>query len=181
VTIKFLRAAAGNLRHERPLKVLRAIVRAPRVEGFQVVHHSVQKDHVHLVVEAVDREAFSSGMRSLEIRAALRLNALFGRRRGKVLRERYHRRDLVSARQVRTVLRYVLLNGAKHRVLGPGVLDPCSSAFAFDGWHELDPAEWRPPATGDPPRPVLPWTRLLAHDWRALGPISPYEAICWAP
>ncbi len=61
---------------------------------------------MHLVVEAVHRKAFSSGMRSLGIRCGLRLDKLFGRKRGKVLRDRYHRRDLFSARQVRAVLRY---------------------------------------------------------------------------
>jgi REP element-mobilizing transposase RayT len=180
VTVPFLRSVARGLRQERVFAVLRRIFRTPKIEGFQVVHYSVQDDHVHLVVEAVDGDAFSSGMRSLCIRAALRLNALFGRK-GKVLRDRYHRRDLFSARQVRDVLRYVLLNGVRHQVLAPGELDPFSSAFSFDGWHEVDPARQRPRAIGDPRRAVMPWTRLLASEWRALGPISPYEAVRFAP
>ena len=180
VTVTFRRTAAGSLREERIFNVLRRVFLEPKIEGFQVVHHSVQKDHVHLVVEAVDRRAFSSGMRSLEIRAARRINALFGRRQGRVIRDRYHRRDLFSAKQVRRALRYVLLNGAKHGVVGPGQIDRYSSGPWFDGWDAADLGRWRPPAIGHPAA-RRPWTRLLALDWRALGPISPYEAIRWAP
>ena len=130
-------------------------------------------------------------MRSLGIRCALRLNALFGRKRGKVVRDRYHRRDLFTARQVRAVLRYVLLNGHKHDVVREGMVDPFSSARSFDGClvlYELDD-ELRPRATGDPmlalpleargARPVRPWSKLLGEEWRELGLISPWEGLKW--
>ncbi len=107
----------GSLRQERIFNTLREIFRYPNVPGFHVVQFSIQTDHVHLVVEASHRNTFSSGMRSLGIRAGLRLNKLFGRKRGKVVRYRYHRRDLFTALQVRRVLRYVLLNGHKHGVV----------------------------------------------------------------
>jgi putative transposase len=191
VTITVVRKSFGTLRKERIFNSLRAILLTPGIEGFQVVHYSVQDDHLHLVVEAEDRRSFSSGMRSLEIRIARTVNRLFGRKRGKVIRDRYHRRDLVTPREVRTVLRYVLLNRSKHRQLIPGVLDVCSSAYSFDGWVEVDDPEW-PRTRGDPgasptltvpspaaPAPVQPWTSLLAKDWRELGLLSPYDAIRW--
>ena len=190
VTVTFVRGL-GSLRQQRIFETLREIFRHPNVPGFHVCHFSIQTDHVHLVVEAVNRKAFSSGMRSLGIRCGLRLNNLFGRRRGKVVRDRYHRRDLFDASQVRSVLRYVLLNGHKHDVVGEGALDPFSSASSFDGWlvlYSLD-EKLQPRATGDPnialspkergARPVRPWTKLLAEDWRELGLISPWEGLKW--
>ena len=187
VTVPVIPSVARSLRQERVFKTLRAIFLAPKIPGFQVVHHSVQDDHIHLVVEAVDRAAFSSGMRSLTIRLALRLNRLFGRKRGQVVRDRYHRRDLFNGRQVRRVLVYVLLNGSKHRRVPVGQLDPFSSASSFDGWVELEGAGNRPDErargpTGPSairPSPIRAWTRLLTSGWRDHGLISPYEAARW--
>ena len=181
----------GSLRQQRIFEMLREIFRRPKIAGFQVCQFSIQTDHVHLVVEATNRKTFSSGMRSLSIRCGLRLNRLFDRRRGKVVRDRYHRRDLFTARQVRSVLRYVLLNGHKHGTVAEGMLDPFSSASSFDGWlvlYALD-EDLQPRATGDPllalspearrARPVRPWSKLLAEDWRELGLISPWEGLKW--
>jgi len=185
VTVTFVQGL-GNLRQQRIFDTLREIFRYPNIAGFHVCEFSIQTNHVHLVVEAIHRKAFSAGMRSLSIRCGLRLNRLFGRRRGKVIRDRYHRRDLFTASQVRTVLRYVLLNAHKHGVVGEGAVDPFSSARSFDGWlvlYELDD-DLQPRATGDPtagPRgkPVKRWSKLLAEDWRELGLISPWEGLKW--
>jgi REP element-mobilizing transposase RayT len=192
VTLSFVRSV-GNLRRQLIFKTLRAIFARPNVEGFQVVHYSVQTDHIHLVVEAANRKAFSSGMRSLGIRAALRINALLGRKKGRVVRDRYHRRDLFSALQVRRVLRYVLLNGQKHEAVVKGQLDPCSSSGAFDGWLELftvnergilhstgDPRRGLPTAAREAPSPA-PWTELLASGWRSEGLLSPWDGLRWSP
>ncbi|MDF2696095.1 MAG: hypothetical protein K0S65_4478 [Labilithrix sp.] len=183
VTVPF-HSSVGSLRRERIFKALRSVLHRPRVDGFRVVHYSVQKDHVHLLVEAEDRATFSRGMRSLDIRMALKVNAVLGRpaRKGKVLRDRYHRRDLYSGRQVRAVLVYVLLNGAKHGFVPIGVLDPFSSARFFPGWSDVDLAAtaWIPHALGDPhPVPPPPRTRLLDRGWRIGGRITPTESSRW--
>ena len=190
VTLTFV-SGLGSLRQQLIFETLREIFRYPNVAGFHVCHFSIQTDHVHLVVEAIHRKAFSSGMRSLGIRCGLRLNKLFGRKRGKVVRDRYHRRDLFTPVQVRNVLRYVLLNGHKHGVVAEGMLDPFSSASSFDGWlvlYSLDD-DLQPRATGDPAiarspavrgaNAVTPWTKLLATDWRELGLITPWEGLKW--
>jgi putative transposase len=190
VTVTFVRSL-GSLRQQRIFETLREIFRRPKIAGFQVCQFSIQTDHVHLVVEATNRKAFSSGMRSLSIRCGLGLNGLFERKRGKVVRDRYHRRDLFTARQVRTVLRYVLLNGHKHGVVAEGMLDPFSSASSFDGWlvlYTLDD-DLQPRATGDPllalppeargARPVKAWSKLLGEEWREHGLISPFEGLKW--
>jgi putative transposase len=188
VTVPFLKVV-GNLRGDLIFNTLRRIFQTPKSSkkrssatnrSFQVVQYSVQKDHLHLVIEAADREAFSSGMRSLVIRTALRMNRLLKRKSGQVIRDRYHRRDLFDAKQVRTALRYVLLNAAKHGQVGPNALDPYSSAISFDGFCEVADEPWHRKARGDPwASPIKPWTKLLKVDWRELGLISPFEAARW--
>ena len=111
------------------------IARAQRAD-FRVVHFSVQGNHIHLICEADDGRALGRGMQFLSSMIARGVNFTRGRR-GSMWRERYHRRDLTSPRQVRNALRYVLMNHDKHGPqdshTGPA-LDPCSSALWFDGW-----------------------------------------------
>ena len=101
---------------------------------FRIIHFSVQWDHVHLVVEASDKRALSSGIRSAAIRVALYVNALL-RRRGPLWADRWHGRELKSPREVRNALVYVLANFRKHAHarLRPGI-DAFSSALYFDGF-----------------------------------------------
>src|SRR5215813_11448663 len=51
------------------------------VEGlaFRVVHVSIQRNHLHLVVEANNKDALRRGMQSFAIRAARALNKEFAR------------------------------------------------------------------------------------------------------
>jgi hypothetical protein len=102
---------------------------------FRIVQFSVQWDHVHLVVEASDKQALSSGIASVAIRIARTVNELV-RRRGRLWADRWHGRELTSPRQVRNALVYVLANFRKHakKRLGAGV-DAFSSALHFDGWQ----------------------------------------------
>jgi REP element-mobilizing transposase RayT len=103
-------------------------------ERFRITQYSVQYDHIHLLVEASDQQALSSGMRSVAIRIARMVNTLVGRR-GRFWADRWYGHTLTSPRQVRTALVYVLANFRKHSRLrlGPGI-DPFSSGAWFDGW-----------------------------------------------
>jgi REP element-mobilizing transposase RayT len=113
--------------------IRRATERDP--DGFRILHFSVQYDHVHLVVEASNARALSSGVASVAIRIARYVNALV-RRRGRFWADRWHGRELGSPRAVRNALVYVLANFRKHGKtrLEPGV-DAFSSAARFDGWR----------------------------------------------
>lgn len=131
------RKAAAFLRGERVFAhVRRAFAEANR-EVFRIVHFSVQRDHVHLLVEARDADALGSGMRGLTTRGARAVNRALGRR-GRVWGDRYHRQDVQSPQQLRRVLVYVLRNHAKHEVtegmLSAVPLDPLSSSVYFGGW-----------------------------------------------
>jgi REP element-mobilizing transposase RayT len=81
--------------------------RAP--ERFRVIQYSVGYDQVHVLVEAIDEQALSSGMSSLAIRIARSINALVGRR-GRFWADRWYGRTLTSSRQVEAALVHVLRN-----------------------------------------------------------------------
>ncbi|HWV38452.1 MAG TPA: hypothetical protein VN033_08235 [Vulgatibacter sp.] len=44
--------------------------------GMRLTHHSVQGNHLHLIVEAKDARALSRGMQGLSIRVAQGMNRL---------------------------------------------------------------------------------------------------------
>jgi REP element-mobilizing transposase RayT len=139
---------------------------------FQVVHFTIQSNHLHLIVEAPNKRGLARGVAGLEVRIARRLNQLL-RRKGSLWAERYHRRDLRTPTETRNALRYVLMNTQKHhRVIGDrNFADPYSSAATFDGFD-------REPAVFDDPQRwprVPPRTWLLRTGWRKRGLLDPAE------
>ncbi len=135
---------------------------------FQIVHHSIQTNHIHLVVEADDRDVVTRKMSGFAIAFAKRLNnQLLGGRRGKVWSDRYYRRDIERAGDMHAVLRYVFGNAKRHGLIPADAiaLDPCSSAWRFAGF---DVCFAMPAGMEHVPRPT-PRTRLLRRDWLAWG------------
>jgi hypothetical protein len=123
----------------------------------------VQGNHVHLLVEAADTRALRSGVQSLVIRIARRLNRLL-MRRGKVWADRFHARALTTPRAVRHALVYVLANFRKHAPGAGAMLDPCSSAPDFEGFRDRAPDSVPARRATSPPR-----TWLLRQGWRRHG------------
>jgi hypothetical protein len=115
-------------------------------------------------------------MKSVGIRLARTVNRVFGRE-GPVLFGRYHLRVLLTPREVRNALAYVLLNARKHwrqrkGIAPPVVLDIASSGAWFDGWKRPPPVA---EAKGKPPvAPARFW--LLREGWRRRGLVDPAEA-----
>ncbi|HKA87419.1 MAG TPA: transposase [Haliangiales bacterium] len=132
--------------------------RARRELACRVVHFTIQKDHIHMIVEAADRIALSRGVQGLASGVARVVNRTTGCSGG-LWRDRYHARPLRTPTEVRHCLVYVLRNGLKHGSTACAI-DPCSSAAWFDGF------EGRPPARTDPAPIVAPKTWLLATGWR---------------
>jgi REP element-mobilizing transposase RayT len=169
-----LRAKAGipSLRQARLFPVVRtAISAAANRPAFRVVHFSVQSDHVHLIVEAADARALSSGSRGLSVRIARAVNRALGRS-GPFWGDRYHTRALQTPREVRHGLVYVLMNFRKHLPAAPPELDPCSSAAWCDG---LRPPPVPVPSGAGPPPVARPRTWLAAAGWRRHGLIAHHE------
>jgi REP element-mobilizing transposase RayT len=163
-----------SLRRRVALRVVQQALRAGgNSERFRVVHFSVQRDHVHLLVEAEGAEALARGMQGLCVRLARNLNSVF-ERTGSLFAERYHARSLETPTETRNALRYVLLNGNHHAAQrGAGLLwfgaDPYSSAAWFEGWHD---DRWRHEVPDGPQPTAVARTWLLREGWqKAGGPI----------
>ena len=144
--------------------------------GFRLTHYAVLNDHLHLLVEARDRQALTRGLQGLAIRIAKALNKLW-RRRGGVFADRYHDRILKTPREVRNALLYVLANGKKHAAEGrevavPQAIDTFTSAPWFEGFRE--PITVR--GIEAMPRPVTgARTWMLTIGWRRHGLLSVHE------
>jgi len=147
---------------------------------FRICHLSIQKNHIHFLVEAASREALSKGMQSLATRCAHSINATYERpRRAKVFTFRYHATQITKPRQARNCLAYVLNNWRKHRAdwscerASRAKVDPYSSGVSFDGWAGQNAF-----VCPDGYVPLLvskPHTALLTTDWKRFGYIGLFE------
>ena len=137
--------------------------RRTRRDDFRIVEFSVQSKHVHMIVEAESNDALARGMKSFTVRANRLFNAAWGRGRGQVWGDRYHRRDLRGPRAVRNALVYCLNNFRKHlRVTTPKpIVDEMSSGPWFEGWVNRLPLDARSRPT------QLPETWLLREGWHS--------------
>lgn len=134
------------------------------------VRYSIQRDRVHLLVEADGPAALGRGMASIGARLARAVHRAF-RRRGRALADRYHHRVLRTPREVRNALAYVLLNHRKHvtradRHAAPAI-DAASSGRWFSGWTRTLARSTDPPAVA----PARSW--LLIVGWWRHGRIDP--------
>jgi REP element-mobilizing transposase RayT len=134
VTVR-MEAAVWNLRSQRSFRIVEKALFSASARFARVCHFSVQGNHIHLIIEAGDKRALSSAMRSLGVRVARGMNRLMGRR-GRVIAHRYHARALRTPAEVRRARHYVLANHQRHarengRASTPA-LDSYSSA-AFTG------------------------------------------------
>jgi putative transposase len=157
----------GSLRDCPVFIALEAVLAAASSAAFRIVHYSVQHDHLHLILEATDREALLRGLRGLAIRTARALNRA-AERHGRVWAERYHLRELRTPREVRNALVYVLQNWKK-TVRGAQNLDPCATGYWFDGWKGPRPV-WSLTAQPSPVHAARTW--LLTTGWRRHGLIG---------
>jgi REP element-mobilizing transposase RayT len=176
VTLR-VRRDVPSLRNRRFIGEFRTSIRRACERGeFRVCHYSIQRDHLHLVVESAGKDALGRGMKSIAARVARAVNRVFGRK-GPALFGRYHLHVLESPREVRHAVAYVLLNARKHwrqRTGSPPPvrLDVASSGAWFDGWKRS------PPATEEdrsPPAVAQPRGWLLREGWRLHGLVDPAE------
>jgi putative transposase len=181
-------AAIGRLRRRKAYQAIRRALVTVLAKGrMRVVHLSIQRTHIHLIVEAGNERELARGMQGFQISAARYLNGAvaietkLGRpRRGQVFSSRYHAEILDTPRRARHALAYVLNNWRRHRedLVGPAqrraAVDPYSSGISFDGWrdHAMPFALQR----GYEPLAVVPpkcW--LLTTGWRRHGAIDLHE------
>lgn len=195
----------GSLRKRHAYRAVRAAtiavalreLNAKQDGAFRIVHISIQRDHVHLLVEADHKVALSRGMQSFQISAAKHLNravsvknirfatraarreAMAKRRRGTVFPDRFHQEIITTPKQARHTLAYVMNNWRKHREdrgeLGRGwKVDPFSTGVQFEGWKEREQEVtfMRYRDTYDPLVVYLAQTWLLREGWKRHGLIA---------
>jgi REP element-mobilizing transposase RayT len=177
----------GNLRRRAMYKAMRAAsITAALRERFRLIHISLQRTHVHMIVEAEHLAALSRGMQGFLISAARHINTALGdcgkRRRGKVFADRYHLEVIITPARARHAISYVLSSWRKHGEDREGLpstwlVDPFSSGISFPDWKELEDQAWMWPVreTYDPLIVRRPTTWLLAEGWKLAGEISARE------
>jgi putative transposase len=165
-----------RLRQRASYEAIRAtLVHFIEAADFRVVHISIQRNHLHLIVEAANKQALRRGMQRFAIRAARALNAGFDRE-GKVFAFRYCAKQIKRADYARNAISYVLNNWRRHgedqrNSMMSMPFDHFSSAWAFTGWSASNRFE-----RSDFGLPVsAPRTQLLSFDWELYGLIDPFE------
>jgi REP element-mobilizing transposase RayT len=179
--------AVGSLRKRKMYQVLReaTIVAAVR-ERIRIVHISLQQTHVHLLIEAENKQALARGLQGFQISAARHINTVLGvgarRRRGPVFADRYHLEVITSPRRARHALAYVLCNFRKHGEDQHGIastwfVDPFSSGISFPDWKELEDKDlmWPMRDGYDPLVVRRPQSWLLREGWKRSGSVSCHE------
>ena len=123
---------------EATLTVARREVFDAEVGAFRIVHVSIQRTHVHLLVEAGDRVALSRGMQGFQISAAKHINREYSsragldeRRRGVVFPDRFHEESITPPTQARRTLSYVLKNASHCTFSGRRVVLPTSRSTTW--------------------------------------------------
>ena len=96
VTMRVVGSASGLRRKDTYLALREATIVTARREDFRIVHMSIQRDHIHLIVEADSRRALSKGVHGFSISAARQIN--------KAITERGGDRRASAAYQARQVL-----------------------------------------------------------------------------
>jgi REP element-mobilizing transposase RayT len=160
-----------NLRHPAVAAEIGKVMkrRARRELACRVIHFSILRNHLHLIVESADRAALARGMQGLLSGLARVINRASGCD-GRVWNDRYHARALETPREVRHCLVYVMRNGRKHGETAAAV-DPCSSAAWFDGFAEHGALR----TDAAPVHAATIW--LLTVGWRRFGgPIGEHES-----
>ncbi len=122
-----------NLRSRRSFSVIgRALAKAAERLGVRIVRYSVQRNHVHLIVEATSDAALSTAMQGFGIRIAKGLNAMM-HRSGRVLGDRYHAHVLRTPTETRRAVRYVRDNHANHEATAGRPRPPSADTYATEG------------------------------------------------
>ena len=172
-------ATAPSFRSERIAAAIEAEIGRAVRRGVRVLHHSIQHDHLHMMVEATDKRTLARGMQLLFSRIAFAVNRI-AKRGGSLFRDRHHRHELKTPTETRRCLVYVMFNSRKHDAQRGMLydedlesLDRFSSALWFDDW---DPRARPPPdrlsrlrAASGPCPVAQPETWLAKHGYKRAG------------
>jgi REP element-mobilizing transposase RayT len=175
ITLRRQRDVPSLRRRAFVSEIKRSFAAACERGDFRVAQFSIQRDHLHLLIEAENEQALARGMKSITSRVKRAVNRVF-RRSGAVLLGRYHVRALRTPREVRNALAYVLLNVRKHCKQRTGSappvrIDEASSGPWFSDWSR----RLQSLSSREPPCVAAARTWLLCVGWRRHGLLDPAE------
>lgn len=119
-----------SLRSRKAFRVIRkALDIAAERFGMTIAEFSVQSNHLHMIIEAIEQPHMSRGMQGLGVRLSRNLNRVFGRH-GTLLAERFHAHVLRTRGEALNAVRYVRTNHLHHRgVCAPQRIARAASMF----------------------------------------------------
>ena len=130
-----VRPGIVNLRSHGVHKQFKYAIKKAQAHGLGVSQYSLQDNHIHLICEARNNGALSSGMKSFGSRFGKALAKASGQKKG-AFKGRFHLHVLKSPTEVKNALKYVLLNESKH-MKSIEFIDEYSSGYSFKHWHKL--------------------------------------------
>lgn len=113
LTVKIDKTKAG-LKNKEALKLLHKSILKARKQGLAIIHYTLERDHVHLMVEASNNAILGKGMQAFGITLSKGVNKIKSLK-GRVFKTRYHFRKLKTSAEIRNALNYILGNAVKHR------------------------------------------------------------------
>jgi REP element-mobilizing transposase RayT len=144
-----LREGLPNLRTRKGAQIVKRAILGAQSGGLRVVHFAVLSNHIHLICEAVSLSVLMNSMKSLTSRLGIHLRRWMREQKHYakqlevldqsglgLFRGRYNLQSIKTPTQMRQVLKYVLLNPAKHFKKAP-YLDLFTSAVVFEDWERL--------------------------------------------
>jgi hypothetical protein len=114
-----------QIRNKDTLMLLKRAILNARLKGLKIIHYSMQTNHIHIIVEAMDNKILTTGMRSLTVTFAK------GLKKEKIQVKRYHLHILRTLREAKNAIRYVLFNQQKHETSKYSRIDEVSSILTL--------------------------------------------------
>jgi REP element-mobilizing transposase RayT len=168
----------GSLRIKPIYDAIREAMRVSAANNaIRIVHLSIQRSHIHLIVESANKATLARGLKAFQISAARRINTARDTE-GVVFTDRYFATPLTTPRQIRHTIAYVLNNWRHHAEDEAAFArawrcDPFSTGSTFDRWRELRGEPFIPmQASYEPLEPREPTTWLLRIGWKRHPAIS---------
>ncbi len=112
LTIKINKENSG-LKTNEIAKKIKSSFKKLYENSVNLIHFTIEYDHIHLLVEAKNHICLGKSMQSFGISITKKLN--FHRRKiGQVYKHRYHQRILKTKTEIKNVINYIFQNGKKH-------------------------------------------------------------------
>ncbi len=139
-----LREGLPNLRSRKGAQIVKHAILGAQARGLRIIHFCLLSNHLHLIAEVQNSKVFYNSMKSFSIRFSIHLRRWASSKRVReldhqglgIFRGRYDVQIIKTPQQMKHVIKYVLLNSAKHFKKAP-YIDLFSSGVLFNSWKRL--------------------------------------------